>query len=84
MQNVVDSGGTMWYSTVKSLEIRNFAMHLLADEDVQRQQFEISGFLFVIVHKYLKPAVRRVARYGETDEMNTNCGKMQDCACIFS
>lgn len=73
---------TMWYSTVKLLEIGTFAMQWITAGELRFSQVDC-GFLFVNLHKYIVKSGRDTLPYGEIDEMNTNAGKMQDCACIF-
>lgn len=72
----------MWYSTVKLLESEIFP-HIFELWTDCPPAAELPGFLFVKAYKYVKFLRQNLPPYGETAEMDTNTGKMQDCACFF-
>lgn len=73
----------MWYSTVQPLK-SEILQHIFALRTEGLPAAELPGFLFEITYKYVKFLRQNLPPYGETAEMNTNIGKMQDCACFFS
>jgi len=82
-KNKVDFYLTMWYSTVQPLK-SEILQHIFALRTEGLPAAELPGFLFEITYKYVKFLRQNLPPYGETAEMNTNIGKMQDCACFFS